>query len=208
VSARPGDPVRRAGIFDGGGAMQRYLHYLRTGSGSDCVEIQLDDDVAVIAIRRHWMGMGLKRYRLACRHGALSDCYGRLTVERAEAAAGEDEPFEVIAFDDEEGILLPLVIEYLTVPRSPVHVPEHSQLTMMRPLGYATWNDSFELALMVYDFEGRAQGPTLSDICDALDKKKFALWSEEMEAERAARDRADSEASRDLWGSILRGQRS
>jgi hypothetical protein len=185
--------------------MRRYLHYLQTGSGSNRVDVQFGDEVVEVAIRMHWMGSGLKRYKLTCRHHRLSDSFGLFAVERVEAATEDDAPLEVIALNEEE-MLLPLIIEYVTVPQGPVYVHEQSQLIMMRPLGYATWNDSFELVLMVYDFEGRAQEPPLSEICDVLDKKKFALWSEAMEAEQAARKRADFEKSAQMWKSILSNQ--
>ncbi len=186
--------------------MQRYLHYLQTGSGSDRVEIQLDGEVAVIGINQCWMEMGPKQYRLTCGHRPRSEHYGLFVVERVEAAAGEDGALAGIELDEEAGMVLPLVIEYVTVPRSPVYVHGHSQLSTMRPLGSATWNDAFDLALMVHDFDGRAQEPPLTDICDALDKKKFALWTEAMEAEQAERERSDAEASLNLWRSILESQ--
>src|SRR5207244_3568111 len=100
-----------------------------------------------------------------------------------EAGTRDGKPLEVVALDAEE-MLLPLILEYVSVPQSPVYVHEASQLAMMRPLGYATWNDHFELLLMVHDFEGRAQKPPLLEICDAIDKKKFAAWTEEAGAAR------------------------
>jgi hypothetical protein len=123
-------------------------------------------------------------------------------VERVEAATKDDGPFEVVTLDEED-MLLPLILEYVTVPQSPVYVHEASQLAMMRPLGYATWNDDFELVLMVHDFEGRAQKPPLTDLCDVLDKKKFAAWTKEAEERQAAREYADAERSLQLWKSIL-----
>lgn len=103
-------------------------------------------------------------------------------------------------------MLLPLVIEYVTVLPSPVYAHDQSQLAMMRPLGYATWNDSFELVLMVHDFEGRAAKQPLAEICDALDKKKFAAWSDEAAAKQASREAADAEISLENWSRILGGK--
>jgi hypothetical protein len=185
--------------------MPKYLSYLRTGSGSDEIEVQTEGPSAEISIRRHWMGSGLKRYKLACRQRALSASFGLFVVERIEAAFDEDGPFQTTTLDEEE-ILLPLVIEYVTVSASPVYVHDQSDLVMMRPLGYATWNDSFELVLMVHDFDGRTEKEPLADICDAIDKKKFAAWSEEMAARQAAREAADNESSLANWERILGGK--
>jgi hypothetical protein len=49
----------------------------------------------------------------------------------------------------------------------------------MRPLGYATWNDEFDLVLMVHDIEGRTEQEPVAEICYAIDKKKLVAWSEE-----------------------------
>jgi hypothetical protein len=183
----------------------RYKGFLRTGSGSDEVEVLFGDEVSEITIRRHWMGTGLKRYKLTCRDQPLSSNYGVVVVERIESAAGADSHFEVAEVEEIEGdeLLLPLVIEYVTVPRSLVFIHGQSQLTMMRPLGYATGNDHFQLVLMIYDHEGRPQKSPLTDICDALDKKKLALWSDEAEAAQSAQECAESEAARQQWTSIL-----
>lgn len=174
--------------------MLRYLNYLRTGSGSDEIALQIEDAAAEINIRRNWMGSGLQRYKLACRQQTLSTSFGLFVVERVEAAKGEDGPWEVVELDEEDA-LLPLVIEYVTVSTSPVYVHDHCQLAMIRPLGYASWNESFELVLMVHEFEDRATKWPLVDICDAIDKKKFVAWSEEMAAKRAAQEAADAETS-------------
>ena len=153
--------------------MPKYLSYLRTGSGSDEIEVRIEAPTAEISIRRHWMGSGLKRFKLTCRQHAISACFGLFVVERVDASVAEDSPYEFLTLDEDE-MKLPLVIEYMTVAESPVYVHDQSELVMMRPLGYATWNDSFELVLMVHDFEGRATKPPLAEICDAIDKKKFA----------------------------------
>jgi hypothetical protein len=184
--------------------MLKYLSYLHTGSGSDHVEIQIDEEAVEIRIRRRWMGSGLKRYKLTCRQHTLSASFGLFVVERVEAAIGEGGPFETITLTEEE-ILLPLVIEYVTVSSSPVFVHEQSQLVVMRPLGYATWNDSFEMVLMVHDFEGRAETQPIAEICDAIDKKKFVAWTEEAEARQAARESEDAQISLANWNSILGG---
>src|SRR5262249_30531328 len=151
------------------------------------IEVQIEDDAVEISIRRHWMGSDTTRYKLKCRRYALSTAFGLFVLEHVEAAIGANASFSAVTLDEEE-MLLPLVIEYVTVPSSPVYVHEQSQLVAMRPLGYATWNDSFELVLMIHDFEGRASQKLIADICDVLDKRKFAEWSAQAEKAQAARE--------------------
>jgi hypothetical protein len=185
--------------------MPNYLSFLRTGSGSDEIEIHLDGQAVEITIQRHWMGSDLKRYKLTCRQHTLSTSFGLFVVESVEGATGKDGAFEVITPDEEE-MLLPLVIEYVMVSSSPVYVHDRSQLTMMRPLGYATWNDTFDLVLMVHDFEGRTEKQPMAEICYAIDKKKFAAWSEAAQARQAARESEDAQASLANWNAILGGK--
>jgi hypothetical protein len=158
--------------------MSDYLNFLRTGSGSDEIRICLNGDASQILIRRKWMGSEPKQYKLACRQHELSTDFGLLTVDRIEAAMGDSGPFELVALNEEE-VLLPLVVEYAKVLPSPVYVHEESQLAAMAPLGYASWNESFDLILMVHDFDWRAESEPLTDICSALDKRKFALSKSE-----------------------------
>lgn len=185
--------------------MPKYLSYLQTGSGSDHIEIQIEGDIVEINVRRHWMGSGLTRYKLTCRRHALSGSFGLFTVESVEAAVGADASFSAVTVDEEQ-MLLPWVIEYVTVPSSPVYVHEQSQLVAMRPLGYATWHDSFELVLMVHDFEGRASQQPIADICDTLDKKKFTEWSAQAEKDHAERAAKDAETSLANCNAILGGK--
>lgn len=159
--------------------MAKFANYLRTNSGSDEIDIQIDDPRVEINIRRRWMGAGVKRYKLECRCHPLSDAFGLFIVERILLATGDESPFETLTIDEEE-VLLPLVIEYVTVSTSPVYVHDASQFVVMQELGYATWNDSFQLVLMVHDFDGKVTAEPLSDICDAIDKKKFAAGADEI----------------------------
>ena len=157
--------------------MTRYRHFLRTGSGSNSIDLTLDGAAGHVSIATRWMGEGLKQYKLACEHRSISDSFGLLVVQKIEAAIGEGASFEAIALDPEE-VLLPLVIEYLRVPKAPVYVHEESQLAMMGPGGYASWNEHFELVLLVHDFEWRAESSPLKEICAVLDKRKLEEHAE------------------------------
>lgn len=185
--------------------MPKYMHYLRTGSGTTEVQLRLEPDSAELDILSHWMLTGLQRFKLSCRRVKHSDVFGALLVEQIEIATQEDGPFQALTLNEEE-LLLPLVIEYLTVPQCPVLVHDASQLIMMRQLGYATWNDFFDLVLMVHDFEWRAEKSPLLDICSAIDKKKFAEWTEEAQAKQAARERDDHEMSLWRWSAVWTGK--
>jgi hypothetical protein len=183
----------------------KYINYIQTGSGSDSIEVEIDRDAVEISIRRHWMGSGLKRYRLTCRRHELSTSFGLFVVERVESAFGKDTPFEVVTLDEAE-MLLPLVIEYVIVPQSPVFVHDASAIAGMRPMGYATWNDEFDLVLMVHDIEGRTEQEPVADICYTIDKKKLVAWSEAAQARQSARAEADGERSLANWRSVLGGR--
>jgi hypothetical protein len=156
--------------------MERFLYHFWTGCGSNRVVLTLAGDSANLRIRTNWMGEGLKRYNLRCGHRVLSPAFGVLVVEAIEAAVGNDAPFTPVTIDPEE-FLLPLVIEYVRVPTSPVYVHEESQNVVAAPLGYAGWNETFEVALMVHDFEGRAQASPLAETCNTIDKVKLGAWA-------------------------------
>jgi hypothetical protein len=70
---------------------------------------------------------------------------------------------------DEEQMPLPLVVEYLRVPPSPVFVHGATSLAFT---GSVT--PEFSLMLAVYDYDGRPEDGVLREIYDHLDKKKLA----------------------------------
>jgi hypothetical protein len=156
--------------------MERFLYHFWTGCGSNRVELTIDGGSASLSVRTNWMGDGLKRYKLRCAHRALSPAFGVLVTEAIEVAVGTDAPFAPVTIDPEE-FLLPLVIEYVRVPTSPVYVHDESQSVAAAPLGYAGWNETFEVALLVHDFEGRAESAPLAEICNTIDKVKLAAWT-------------------------------
>lgn len=156
--------------------MERFRHELWTGSGSDLVVLTLDGATADLNVQTCWMGPGLKRYRLRCGHRALSQSFGVLAVERVEASDGLGVPFAPVSVESEE-CLCPFVIEYVRVPASPAYVHEGSQLVDMAPLGYAGWNATFEVVLLVNDREGRPEPGPLAEVCNVIDKVKLAAWA-------------------------------
>jgi hypothetical protein len=166
--------------------MRRYRHFLRTGSGSNSIDLALDDTAGQLRITTLWMGEGQKQYKLGCELRSISDCFGLLVIQTIDAAIGEGASFESVALDPEE-VLLPLVIEDLRVPKTPVYVHEESQLVMMPPAGYASWNEHFELVLLVHDFEWRAESSPLKEICGVLDKRKLEQHTEVEEQKRGSR---------------------
>jgi hypothetical protein len=147
--------------------MERFRHELRTGCEVEVIDLWLDGRRAQIEVSYAAMGIPGRGYRLTCTHQPLSPGFGILVVERAEARAdGADfTPLEL----DEEQTPLPLVVEYLRIPPSPVFVHGATSLAFQ---GSVT--PEFSLMLAIYDNDGRPEGGALREIYDHLDKKKLA----------------------------------
>ncbi|RSM77806.1 hypothetical protein DMH04_34365 [Kibdelosporangium aridum] len=141
--------------------------FLRTGSGSERVTLELTEAEARIVIEYRWMGQGdePRRCELRFRHEP-----GKL--ELLSAAAGDDELTPVPELSDGDA-LLPLIVEYVRVPPTPVRVHPQSQLAAMRPLGYATWNDHFDL-LLLPELEGWPEASLWEHVRLKLDKARLA----------------------------------
>jgi hypothetical protein len=155
--------------FDDGGlqGVEHFRHELHTGSEVEFIDLWLDGPRGRIEVAYAAMGVPGRGYRLSCAHQPLSPGFGLLEVEQAESRIAEGE-FAVIELDEEQ-ILLPLVVEYLRVPPSPVFVHGASSLAFTGSI-----TAEFSLMLAVYDLDGRPETGSLREIYDHLDKKKLA----------------------------------
>lgn len=150
----------------------RYVGYLRTGSGSQEVLLELGTDTAQITVLNRWPGQHEvpARCELRFRHRVISDRHGWLElVDAAAAATAEDELLPLPALSDDE-VLLPLIVEYLRLPETTTFIHPGSTLHVMRAGGYAEWNDVFELLLLVNDPEGWPTSQPWPYLQDCIDK--------------------------------------
>jgi hypothetical protein len=136
-------------------AFETYEHELWTGSGSTRATLQFEASGDIeCELHMRWMGSDEHLYHLSGRYEQLSGSYGRIfirqiTVQRitrfprpatpAESTTEEVDPF-ALGTD--------LMYEYLKAARSPVLYHPGEDLTLMRPLGYAGWNEHFDLVLI------------------------------------------------------------
>ncbi|MCP2165321.1 hypothetical protein [Goodfellowiella coeruleoviolacea] len=153
-----------------------YEQFLRTGSGTERVRLDLDAPHARVVVECRWMGLDdvPARCELRFRHRPDGDGYGRLELVAAAAAESSDAELTPVPELTAEDALLPLVVEYLRVGRTPVHVHPESQFAAMRPIGYADWNAHFDLLLLVDDGEGWPETPFWEHVRGRLDKAKLA----------------------------------
>jgi len=168
-----------------------HIHRLWTGSGRTEVTFSFaDDDTAKIVFYSRWMGSEFKRYKLQFDHKKYSETYGVLSLRSIERCPSVDTD-EVVA-EDIRKLIANLNIpedeidesyceiryEYIRLSNNEPYIPDEPDLEMMRPLGYAGWNDTFDLILLLHyaapmfieGFEQTSFGETLR----MLDKMKFA----------------------------------
>jgi hypothetical protein len=152
--------------------VEHFRYELHTGCGAEVIDLWLDGSRGRIEVASAAMGEPGRGYRLSCAHQPLSPGFGILEVEQAEARAAEADfaPVEL----DEEQMLLPLIVEYLRVPPSPVFVHGASSLAFKGSI-----TPEFSLMLAVYDYDGRPEDGALREIYDHLDKKKLAAQEAE-----------------------------
>ena len=177
-------------------ASEKFHHFLSTGSGITEVDLTLSgDNSAVIEVELNWMGSGQRHYHLVGKYKRVSSSYGWIHIEQIEEhSAKTDVPNRIETFD--LGVLqMKVRYEYFRLVSSPNS--EHpDDLGLMHDMGYASWNDTFDMVLMLHpsvearalefiekgdirdSAEGRlVDGETirkLGEILLTLDKVKFA----------------------------------
>jgi hypothetical protein len=152
--------------------VERFRYELRTGCETEVIDLWLDLTRGRIEVAYAAMGIPGRGYRLTCAHQLLSPGFGILEVKQAESRTAEGD-FAVVELDEEQ-MPLPLVVEYLRVPPSPVFVHGATSLAFT---GSVT--SEFSLMLAVYDLDGRPVDGPLREIYDHLDKKKLAAQEAE-----------------------------
>lgn len=148
--------------------MEHFRYEMRTGCGAEIIDVWLDGSRGRIEIAYAAMGIPGGGYRLTCAHRPLSPGFGILEVEQAEARTADGD-FVPVELEEEQWIPLPMVVEYLRVPPSPVFIHGGTSLAFS-----GTVTPEFTLMLAVYDLDGRPDSGTMLEVYDHLDKKKLA----------------------------------
>jgi hypothetical protein len=148
---------------------QKYTHFLSTGSGSNQIELVLsDDDKVAIEIAANWMGLGKHHYRLSGSHRSLSSNYGWLDIELVEHSEQPDQytPLNVSV------VGIKVICEYFKIPTSP-NLEHPEDLGEMQQLGYANWNETFDLLVILQSStEGNLYGLT-EDTDETMDEAQI-----------------------------------
>ncbi|MBO0793540.1 MAG: hypothetical protein J2P36_21680 [Ktedonobacteraceae bacterium] len=164
---------------------ERYQHELWTGSGSTKASLQFQEP-GDIECELHMRSMGADEchYHLTGRYERLSDTYGRIfiqqisvqCVDRASSGAQSSPPSEKKAEEvDLTTLGTDLIYEYIKVDRSPVFYHPDEDLTLMSPLGYAGWNEFFDLLLITDPFIVQTVD-TFNDAEEAPDERLQGHW--------------------------------
>lgn len=133
---------------------ETYQHTLWTGSGSNKATLKvLDNGDVEIEFKMHWMGSGRWNYYLYGKHEAISAFYGWIRIQEVNAAespvVGPEMSRGTIHI---EALGVELIYEYVKIASSPVFQHPQQDLSMMVSLGYAGWNESFDLLLLTNTF--------------------------------------------------------
>lgn len=156
--------------------MEYFRYEMRSGCEIETIDLWVGGARGRIEVSYAAMGIPGRSYRLTCAHRLLSPAFGILEVEQAEVRiAGSD--FAQLELDGEQ-IPLPLVVEYLRIPPSPVFVHGATSLALTGSI-----TPEFSLMLAIYDYDGRPQHGALKEIYDHLDKKKLAKVDQQRGAE-------------------------
>lgn len=148
--------------------MQRFDSFVATGSGSGSVELDLDTETATVRLRARWMGVEQpERFELRFAHRPRSEHHGLLELLAATADGAEVPP------PTGGQALLPLMVEYLRVPSTPVYLHPQSPLAEMGPLGYAEWTQRFDLLLLVAEEYTWPEDEPWPHLRGTLDKAKL-----------------------------------
>jgi hypothetical protein len=147
----------------------KYVHWISTGSGSNNVALHFHEgDSAEILVNTNWMGAGKHDAIFVCQHLPQSPTYGVLQVKTIKE---DDIEIDFSALDT-----IP-IYEYIKTPESKDYLHKDDALTLMRSQGYATWNETFDLVLMLNAFVDTAiasiEDEKLSTLFRRLDKLKF-----------------------------------
>jgi hypothetical protein len=172
-----------------------YKHHMWTGSGwREVILVFTDNDTAIVEYDGRSMGNNPLRYRSRWHHDKFSDSYGLLRLRALERYISLDSDatttvdLATIVLDaDTPDELHPLYtdisFEYIRLPHSEVWIADDPGLEEMRAMGYARWNDTFDLITFFHFsaayLEGKLEGTDLGNLISGLDKTKFAVVSPE-----------------------------
>lgn len=174
---------------------EKFTHFISTGSGRTTIELSFNDDLsAVFHIDSKWMGLGQHIYEFTGKHKIISPAYGWILLSALKHQTTVDNQEEIenisISLIEKKEIML----EYFKIPTSP-YLENPADLGFMQEMGYANWNETFDLLVILQDFDAghlseihqndyvlidsseaanKAQIETLVHALLTLDRKKYA----------------------------------
>jgi hypothetical protein len=120
--------------------------HLATGCGGDDLQLRVDEpDTVTIVVRSRWMGQSPFAARLVCRRVAQDAAFGWLRVVSLIAIEGESE--RVLTLPE---LPFPPLLEYIVRAQTDFVIPPDADLAWMRDLGYAAWNEHWQLLVWVH----------------------------------------------------------
>ena len=152
---------------------EKYQHFLSTGSGSTKIDLSLNDDASVISeIVSNWMGLGKHSYELSGAYKAFSPAHGWILIDTVKHQFTSDnqereEKLSCTIISKKE-----IIIEYFKISSSP-YLEHPSELGSMQQMGYANWNETFELLLILQNSDHA--------YLEAIHEDDYVAWGEDAE---------------------------
>jgi len=150
---------------------EKYTHSLSTGSGSTTIDLLLNDDATVVVqIASNWMGIGKHSYELSGTYKVISPAHGWLLIDAVK------HKFTVNDQEQEEKLAVAIIskkaiiVEYFKISPSP-YLENPDDLGSMQQLGYANWNETFDLLLIVQNSD--------HGYLQAIYEEGYLVWSED-----------------------------
>ncbi|HEX2909033.1 MAG TPA: hypothetical protein VHO69_19325 [Phototrophicaceae bacterium] len=172
--------------------MTIYKHHFWTGSGATKVILTILETTAEVEYYSHWMGSGLRRYKMQFNHQKLSAMHGILDLHLIEqyVSADSDSTTKIDLLDyihDQEtsesseeirDAARQVTFEYLLLPESAMWIQEEGALNNMGAMGYAGWSNTFDLLLWINYAVGmyyqEFRKCDIGEVIQLMDKMKFA----------------------------------
>jgi hypothetical protein len=158
---------------------QKYKSYLWTGSGSyEIILSFFEDNITHLVYTSGWMGRDKQKYLFRCKNEALSQAHGVLRVQALEVEnnSGDVTNFEFDEHVDEGTDERPnkvIFFEYFKLPQREEYIIHDNVLAEMRAMGYAGWNEKFDMFLLSLFTLGLSEQSEIGGVVRSLDKTKL-----------------------------------
>ena len=157
-----------------------YVYRFWTGSGSNTAELTFfERDRAAIVFTSDWMGVRKEQSTFSCTVHPLTPTHGLvrvLTIEgqdqqklyRAVPFPAKGEESDLSVEPDTE-----ILYEYLILQAAEEHVQVDRVVLEISQMGYAGWNETFDLLLLLRILKNVSEEARAHKIATTLDKLEF-----------------------------------